>query len=68
MRALHRRVAAQHDAACAETEAFGDVPDALLDPLVFELMREPVLMPTSFKVRATAGERRMRMRARMRAG
>ncbi|GJN94371.1 hypothetical protein Rhopal_007450-T1 [Rhodotorula paludigena] len=34
-------------AAEAEDEALGDMPDEFLDPLTYEIMRDPVLLPSS---------------------
>ena len=30
-----------------EDEAYGDVPEEFLDPLMYTLMKDPVLLPTS---------------------
>jgi hypothetical protein len=56
LKALHARVLAAASATAADEEVLGDVPDVLTDPLLGELMRDPVLLPTSRNIvdRSTA--------------
>ena len=47
LRSFIAQVEAHHSAAQQQSQDLGDVPDEFLDPLMFDLMTDPVILPSS---------------------